>query len=130
MSTLATVVPVPDERKRKRMISNRESARRSRKKKQHRLEDLISEAARLNNENAQVEMHANLLMERYNKVEMENEVLRAEMAQLAERLKSANMYLSLFEAVSGVEMDIEEIPDPFLRLWLPVYTAQFNQCNC
>ncbi|KAF3340534.1 ocs element-binding factor 1 [Carex littledalei] len=119
-----------DEHKRKRMISNRESARRSRKKKQERLEELISEAARLKSENAQVEMHANLLMERYSKVEMENEVLRAEMVQLAERLKSANMYLSLFEVVSGVDMDIEEIPDPFLRPWLPVCTSQINQCNC
>lgn len=115
-----------DEHKRKRMISNRESARRSRKKKQERLEELISESAQLKNENAQVEMHANLLMERYSKIEMENEVLRAEMAQLAERLKSANMYLSLFEVVSGVDMDIEEIPNPFLRPWLPVCTAQIN----
>jgi predicted nuclease with TOPRIM domain len=99
-------------------------------KKQHRLEELISEAARLKTENAQVEMHTNLLMDRYSKVDTENAVLRAELAQLADRLNSANTYLSLFEVVSGVKMDIEEIPDPFLRPWLPLCTAQINQCNC
>lgn len=92
-------------------------------KKQQRLEELINEAARLKSENAQAEMHANLLMERHGKVETENAVLRTEVAQLAERLKSANMYLSLFEVVSGVKMDIEEIPDPVIRPWLPVYAA-------
>ncbi|KAJ3691859.1 hypothetical protein LUZ61_021023 [Rhynchospora tenuis] len=121
---------VPDERKRKRMVSNRESARRSRMKKQQHLEELIGEVARLKSENAQAEMHVNVLTEQYGKVEAENAVLRAEVAQLAERLKSTNMYLSLFEVVSGVKMDVEEIPDPYLRPWLPVCTAQINQCNC
>ncbi|KAJ1690799.1 hypothetical protein LUZ63_014954 [Rhynchospora breviuscula] len=123
-------ITVPDERKLKRMVSNRESARRSRMKKQQHLEELTSEVALLESENARAEMQANLLTERHSKVEAENAVLRAEAAQLAERLKSANKYLSLFEVARGVKMEIEEIPDPFLSPWLPVCTALLNQCNC
>ncbi|KAI3510236.1 hypothetical protein L1887_25768 [Cichorium endivia] len=40
-----------DERKKKRMISNRESARRSRTKKQQHLDELLGEINQLQNEN-------------------------------------------------------------------------------
>ncbi|KAJ3676076.1 hypothetical protein LUZ60_003488 [Juncus effusus] len=129
MANLTSVVP--DDRKRKRMVSNRESARRSRMKKQQHMEELITEISRLQNENKQFELQANLIAERFNETELQNSAIRAEMAQLTERLKSANMYLSLVEVVSGVKMDIEEIPDlfekipdPFINPWLPAFNGR------
>ncbi|XP_010911133.1 bZIP transcription factor 53 [Elaeis guineensis] len=108
---------VMDERKRKRMLSNRESARRSRMKKQHHLDDLINQAAQLRNENEHIVMQANLITQRYTELETENSVLRAQVMELTERLQSLNSVLHIFEEVSGMAMDIPEIPDPLLRPW-------------
>ncbi|KAG1371353.1 bZIP transcription factor 53 [Cocos nucifera] len=106
-----------DERKRKRMLSNRESARRSRMKKQQRLDDLINQAAHLRNENEQIVMQINLITQQYAELETENSVLRAQVMELTDRLQSLNSVLHIFEEVSGMAMDIPEIPDPLLRPW-------------
>ncbi|GJN36165.1 hypothetical protein PR202_gb25005 [Eleusine coracana subsp. coracana] len=66
-----------DERKRKRMLSNRESARRSRARKQQRLEELVAEVARLQAENAQVQASIATFDREFSKVDGENAVLRA-----------------------------------------------------
>lgn len=75
-----------DEKKRKRMLSNRESAKRSRIKKQKMIEDLANEQGRLLRE---VENNKRLCLESekawYAK-ESENNVLRAEKTSLAHQL--------------------------------------------
>ncbi|CAD5165067.1 unnamed protein product [Musa acuminata subsp. malaccensis] len=106
-----------DEHKRKRMLSNRESARRSRMRKQQRFDDLISQAAELKNQNSQIEMQINLLTQRYGEVESENAVLRAQLTELTERLQSLNSVLRFLEEFSGMTMDIPEIPDQLLKPW-------------
>ncbi|KAI4386779.1 hypothetical protein MLD38_004681 [Melastoma candidum] len=79
-----------DERKRKRMISNRESARRSRMRKRKRVDDLALEAGQLAVENRRIV--AGLVMTKglYVNVEAENSVLRAQVAELSSRLDSLN----------------------------------------
>ncbi|KAF3322685.1 ocs element-binding factor 1-like protein [Carex littledalei] len=114
-----------DERKRKRMQSNRDSARRSRLKKQHHLDTLISEAASLKTDNADMEARMNLTTQQYLMVEKENQILRARHAELAERLRSLNSILRIYEEFTGVSMDIPEMPDsqpvPVTKPWqLPV----------
>lgn len=112
--------PTSDERKRKRMISNRESARRSRMRKQQHLDDLINQAEQLKNQNSQVDVQINLATQQYVKVESENAILRAQLSELTERLHSINSVLRFIEEVSGMAMDIPEIPDPLLKpLQLP-----------
>lgn len=114
-----------DERKRKRMQSNRDSARRSRQKKQLHLDTLISEAASLKTDNAEMAARMNLTTQQYLMVEKENQVLRACHAELTERLRSLNSILSIYEEFMGVSMDIPDMPDsqpvPVMKPWqLPV----------
>ncbi|XP_026657972.2 bZIP transcription factor 53 [Phoenix dactylifera] len=115
---------VVDERKRKRMLSNRESARRARMRKQQRLDELTNQAAQLRNENEQIVMQVNLISQQYLKLESENSVVGAEVMELTERLQSLNSMLQIFQEVSGMAMDIPEIPDPLLRPWLLPCPAQ------
>ncbi|XP_009618859.1 bZIP transcription factor 44 [Nicotiana tabacum] len=87
-------VSMLDERKRKRMQSNRESARRSRMRKQKHLDDLIGQVAQLKKENNNILSNINLTSQQYANVEAENSVLRAQMMELSQRLQSLNEILS------------------------------------
>ncbi|OMO75616.1 hypothetical protein COLO4_25979 [Corchorus olitorius] len=83
-----------DERKRKRMISNRESARRSRMRKQKHLDDLMGQVTQLRKENHEIMTRINLTTQHYMNVEAENSVLRAQANELSHRLQSLNEIIS------------------------------------
>ncbi|XP_031117824.1 bZIP transcription factor 44 [Ipomoea triloba] len=83
-----------NERKRKRMQSNRESARRSRMRKQQHLDELMAQAAALKKENAQILSKISSTARDFMNVEAENSVLRAQMMELSQRLQSLNDILS------------------------------------
>lgn len=89
---------VMDQRKRKRMISNRESARRSRMRKQKHLDDLVSQVAQLRKENQQILTSVNITTQQYLSVEAENSVLRAQMSELSNRLESLNEIIQVLNA--------------------------------
>lgn len=78
--------PIIDERKRRRMMSNRESARRSRKRKQKHLENLSNQANRLMVANRELTNRLRLVMHQTQEFRRENEFLRAEAAVLRQRL--------------------------------------------
>ncbi|KAJ8446407.1 hypothetical protein Cgig2_019300 [Carnegiea gigantea] len=78
------------ERKRKRMQSNRESARRSRMRKQKHLNELTAQITHLNFTRHQLISNINATNQHYLNVEAENSVLRAQMAELINRLESLN----------------------------------------
>lgn len=88
------VLMVVDERKRKRMQSNRESARRSRMRKQKHLDDLIGQVTQLKKENSNILSSINMTTQQYANVEADNSVLRAQMMELTQRLQSLNEILS------------------------------------
>lgn len=113
-----------DERKRKRMQSNRESARRSRMRKQKQLEDLTSEVSRLEIAINQLRQSINAKQQAFIHVESANNVLRAQAMELTDRLRSLNSVLQIVEDVSGLTVDIPEIPDPLLKPWQLPYTTQ------
>ncbi|KAK8968134.1 hypothetical protein KSP40_PGU008267 [Platanthera guangdongensis] len=98
-----------DLRKRKRMLSNRESARRSRMRKQQHSENLVSQAAQLREANRRISAQVKMIAERCGRVEAENRVIRTEAMELAERLGSVSSLLRLMGAV--------EISDPILNPW-------------
>lgn len=79
-----------DQRKRKRMISNRESARRSRMRKQKHLDDLMAQVSQLRKENNQIITTMNVTTQHFLNVEAENSVLRAQVSELTHRLQSLN----------------------------------------
>lgn len=106
-----------DERKRKRMLSNRESARRSRMRKQKQLEDLTDEVTRLQLSNRDLMQKINAKEQNYGAIESANNVLRAQHAELTDRLRSLNSVLQMMEEMSGFSVDIPEIPDSMMNPW-------------
>ncbi|KAI3762809.1 hypothetical protein L1987_53250 [Smallanthus sonchifolius] len=83
-----------DDRKRKRMESNRESARRSRMRKQKHIDDLKAEVSRMKNDNDQIRATITVTTQRFVEIEAENSVLRAQLSELSQRLDSLNGILS------------------------------------
>lgn len=99
------------------MVSNRDSARRSRLRKQQHLDEIVNQVAHLKNENDQIEMQINMHMNHYLKLDSENTILRTQIMELTDRLQSMNSVLRFVEEFSGVAMDIPEIPDPLMKPW-------------
>lgn len=99
------------------MISNRESARRSRMRKQQHLDDLMKQVAQLKEENAKIVMQINVCTHEFLKVDGQNNILRTQIRELTDRLKSLNSVLEFIEEFSGMEMDIPKIPETMLEPW-------------
>lgn len=129
-----------DHRKRKRMESNRESARRSRLRKQKHLDDLSSRAAHLRSVNNQILEGINVSTGHFLKIEAENSVLRAQATELSHRLESLNEILGYIccSTTDGGVPNSEEgfetgfdggVPinvDPFSL----AYVSQPPDCSC
>ncbi|CAA2988079.1 bZIP transcription factor 11-like [Olea europaea subsp. europaea] len=79
-----------DQRKRKRMQSNRESAKRSRMRKQKHLDELTAKSAQIQKENSQLLTSINITTQNYMNIEAENSVIRARITELSQRLQSLN----------------------------------------
>lgn len=94
-----------DQRKRKRMISNRESARRSRMRKQKHLDDLMAQVAQLRKDNHQIITSINIATQHYMNIESENSVLRAQLGELTHRLHSLNEIISFLDASNNNDDD-------------------------
>lgn len=106
-----------DERKRKRKQSNRESARRSRLRKQQRLDELIGQEKEVQEENKKLREMIDDASQLYVKFSSDNNVLRAQVVELTERLRSLNSVLEIASEVSGLAVDIPDIPDTLLEPW-------------
>ncbi|MCD7452503.1 hypothetical protein HAX54_017190 [Datura stramonium] len=94
-----------DERKQRRMISNRESARRSRMRKQRHLDELWSQVLRLRTENHHLMDKLNHVSECHEKVLQENVQLKEEASDLRQMLTDLQ-FNSPFPDLS----DLEDVP--------------------
>ncbi|GER43702.1 basic-leucine zipper transcription factor family protein [Striga asiatica] len=108
-----------DERKRKRKQSNRESARRSRMRKQQKLVELMEQVTQLEEENKKMMQMINGSSQLYLGFASENNVLRARAVELTERLRSLNSVIQIASEVSGMALDVPDIPssDSVLEPW-------------
>ncbi|XP_020597567.1 basic leucine zipper 43-like [Phalaenopsis equestris] len=88
----------------RRMISNRESARRSRMRKKRQLDELSSLVDRLRSANRQLLDQLNQMMRRQHEIVGENDRLRKEETELKEKLK-------LLKNENGDIMEIMEVDD-------------------
>lgn len=96
-----------DERKQRRMISNRESARRSRMRKQRHLDELWSHVVRLRTENHNLIDKLNHVSESHDRVLQENARLREEASDLRQMLTE----LQLSSPYTNASLrDLEEVP--------------------
>ncbi|CAH2051358.1 unnamed protein product [Thlaspi arvense] len=90
-----------DERKRKRMLSNRESARRSRMRKQKHVDDLTAQINQLSSDNRQILTSLTVTSQLYMKIQAENSILAAQMSELSTRLESLNEIVDLVTTTNG-----------------------------
>ncbi|KAG2706834.1 hypothetical protein I3843_05G108800 [Carya illinoinensis] len=95
-----------DERKQRRMISNRESARRSRMRKQKHLDELWSQVVRLRTENHNLIEKLNHVTECHDKVLQENARLKEETSDLRQMFTS----LQIDSPYTATFRDLEEVP--------------------
>lgn len=87
-STSDEDLQVVDDRKQRRMLSNRESARRSRLRKQQHLDELRSHVAQLRVQNSQMLASFSVTSKHYAQVAEENQILRSEAVNLSHRLQN------------------------------------------
>ncbi|CAL5324352.1 bZIP transcription factor 44-like [Camellia sinensis] len=117
-----------DQRKRKRMISNRESARRSWMRKQKHLDELVAQASRLRDENGYVMTNVNLTSQMWANFEAENSVLRAQVDELTHRLSSLNEIIDCLSSKNDINGGFDGIGggggDDFLNPWNLMYVNQ------
>ncbi|XVF38843.1 hypothetical protein REPUB_Repub20aG0137000 [Reevesia pubescens] len=102
---------IMDEKKRKRMLSNRESARRSRMKKQKLLEDLVTEIASLKVEIRNNSNMYEVLMQNTVVLETENNVLKAQQMELAQYLRNLELMQTHMQVLQMNLMQPGRFPD-------------------
>lgn len=109
-----------DQRKLKRKQSNRESARRSRQRKEKLLGDLMAQVTQLKNENNQILTKLSLITQQSLSVESENSVLRIQTMELNHRLHSLNEIINCLHSNYigiGLQCQINQDIDGLQRPW-------------
>ena len=101
-----------NERKQRRMISNRESARRSRMRKQKHLDELWSQVVWLRNENHQLMDKLNHVSECHDRVLQENVQLKEEASDLRQMV--TGLQVSPYHNLKDLEED-DTSDTPYLR---------------
>lgn len=104
-------------------------------KKQQHVDELFSQVSQLQNQNKLIMQKINEATDMFVAVASDNNILRAQLSELTDRLCSLNSVLHIVEEVSGLAMDIPELPDTLMEPWqLPCpiqpITASANMFHC
>ncbi|KAJ4968221.1 hypothetical protein NE237_014922 [Protea cynaroides] len=122
---------VMDDRKRKMMLSNRQSARRSRLKKKQYIDGLVNEVNHLQEQKREREQTAETVLQNYNRVESENHILRAQIAELNRKLKDYDSWLDIRNDTGDLFVNSPQISDPLLNISIatpPLIAADNGFC--
>ncbi|XP_076881461.1 bZIP transcription factor 53-like [Bidens hawaiensis] len=107
-----------DEKKMKRMISNRESARRSRMKKEQHMKDLNDQIFYLTKKRDEMLLKIEGIAKENTKMEMENMVLRSQKHELEKRLEYANQVCGWGDGDGDVSLaSMGGVQEPWIRPW-------------
>ncbi|KAG0603466.1 hypothetical protein M758_10G096800 [Ceratodon purpureus] len=107
-----------DMKRKKRMLSNRESARRSRRRKQAHLSELEMQVAQLRAENNTLLLRFQEISHKFKEAAVDNRVLKADCEALRAKVNMATRDLM---ARHGTIPGGQFILDPSLRYMMPVY---------
>ncbi|MBA0716291.1 hypothetical protein Golax_015133 [Gossypium laxum] len=94
----------------RRMLSNRESARRSRRRKQAHLTELESQVSQLRVENANLLKSLTDISQRYNEAAVNNRILKADVETLKAKVKMAVEAVKRTTGLNPVFHSLPEIP--------------------
>ncbi|KAJ9695999.1 hypothetical protein PVL29_008320 [Vitis rotundifolia] len=97
-----------DEKRARRMLSNRESARRSRRRKQEHLSELETQVSQLGVENSSLLKRLTDINQKYNEAAVDNRVLKADVETLRTKVRMAE---DAVKRVTGLNSLIPAIPD-------------------
>ncbi|KAL2506830.1 basic leucine-zipper 44 [Abeliophyllum distichum] len=111
-----------DEKKRKRMISNRESAKRSRMKREQHVKDLNDQIMYFKNKRSEMIQEINEIGQLYASIESDNRILRLQREELRKRLESLDMVSRYMCEANEPSMEI--LQDPLLKPWQPSFQSQ------
>lgn len=123
-----------EQRKRRRMDSNRESARRSRMRKRKQLEDLSTEVERLQASRNRAVAAVGTVNQHLAMVEAENRVLRSQIGELSSRLQALNEMIAFINNAQGHGSAVDPLPWPLpspspLLSPLPLYNGMGLDVN-
>lgn len=86
-------------------------------KKQQHVDKLLAEMSQLQSQNKVAMQKINEVTDKFVGAASENNVLRAQLSELTDRLYSLNSVLHIVEEVSGLAMDIPQVPDTLMEPW-------------
>ncbi|MFX6532888.1 hypothetical protein ABTG41_01190, partial [Acinetobacter baumannii] len=84
-------------------------------RKQQRLDELMAQESQIQEENKKLQKMIDDSKQLYLNFASENNVLRAQLGELTDRLRSLNSVLEIASEVSGMAFDIPAIPDALLE---------------
>ncbi|GLJ19675.1 hypothetical protein SUGI_0356390 [Cryptomeria japonica] len=93
-----------DKRKHKRMIANRESARKPRLRKQQHLDELNTDADYFRAENNMLFTKLNIVSHNYMQLQEENSLLRSHAMDLSHKLQSLNIKMQWEGVMHGLDL--------------------------
>ncbi|XP_012845641.1 PREDICTED: light-inducible protein CPRF2 [Erythranthe guttata] len=98
-----------DAKRTRRMLSNRESARRSRRRKQAHLTELETQVSQLKVENSSLLKRLNNISQKYNEAAVDNRVLKADVETLRAKVKMAEETVKRVTGLNPILQAMSEI---------------------